>query len=626
MILPAGGTFKTGHNEPMNTARNRLIDVMADVETIAVLAWLCDVILLIARFGHEADPLHLVVSLGAASFLAALVVVIGRRYQLAVALLLLTAAAVVWLVRLGPVLRPRQMLMAAAVVAVTIAMAVLLRPPQMATAIPAAMLAHQWVVGSGLASPGPAMAALVLTPIMPWLFRVVRSRPAILLGICAAGMVASVIAGVVLRERLESQRWAGSPVAKSANSNINVVLVVIDTLRADRIGFMGYRTRRTTPALDALASQAIVFRRAYASSSWTLPSVASMFTGLPAGAHGLVTGRETLPRRRPTIAERLHDAGYFTSGISANFALDRDAGFSRGFDDYAVLWRLVRGTRRPVPSMWDDLNSLLTNYYGGWYELIPDWNWKPHAAAVSQRAMSAIDRAPRDRPLFLFVHFVDPHAPCDSRDRGFKTAAADTFFDERWSVAYDGEIHALDRSLGELIQHVDRKLDSRHTLLIITADHGEQLGESGQRGHGNNLSEATIRVPLLVRPPDGFLRLEADAPFPTSKVFDLIAAAAGLSPEPRHDGVIHSSLVVGNSLQRAVSDGTYKLIQHWQLAPQRLAVEELFHLPDEEHNVLAGNESVAVRLRASAEADPLPHPTAHPDSTLNKLRALGYLR
>ncbi len=616
-------------NGPMPESPQRLTKTITEVESIAFLVWLSDTVLLAARGRGEVDPLHLIVALGVTTGAAALAALVTRSYRSAVALLIVAAAACVWFVRFGPTIHSPVVIGAAILlVAAAILIDMWLRPNQLGLAIPALMLAHQFIVIRHRPGIGPLIAALILTALMPWLSRAIQSKPRVLLSVCTIAVAAAVIAVVLLRDRVELHHWTDQTRKPPPGRGANVVLLVLDTLRADRVGAFGYDARPVTPFLDDLAKRSVVFPRAYASSSWTIPSVASMFTGLTAGAHGVVTGASALPRRQTTLPEILRREGYFTTGISANFALDDETGFTRGFDRYTVLWRLIRGNRSTVPSIWDDINAPLLRYYDGWKAPIPGWNMKPRAVEVTRRAIAEVDDAPRDRPLFLYVQYLDPHAPCDAAGTDdWRPSSSDQPFDEDWSVEYDREIRNLDRALAGLVQHIDARLDPRNTMLIIVADHGEQLGESGERGHGTNLSEATIRVPLLVRFPAGMSAPDANNVFATMRIFDLITKAAGLPSSTRDTRFVHSSLLVGRTVQRSVSDGTHKLVQHWTLDPPHLERESLFQLPDEARNVLSANPAAAETLRAAVDADPLPRAAdVISDESRAKLRALGYLR
>ena len=607
-----------------------LRECIADVLAVGILVWLCDVLLLASRGAGELNALYLTVALAAVCLVCLLAALSTRRERAALIVLAVLSVVLLWLVLFGPRIPPK-VPMAVAIVAGlgAIALTAYLPLRYIIIAIPAMLLFHHVVITRRMPGWMTIAAAIVLTPILPRLHRWLRARPPLLATVACLSVVAAPIAAATLARRVESHTWnSDRRTAPRSAADMNVVLIVIDTLRVDRVGAFGYRARPVTPFLDAFARTATVFPRSYAASSWTIPSVASMFTGLTCGQHGVVDPHTPLPRNHPTLAETLRGAGYSTWGISANFLLDEEIGFTRGFDHYTVLWRVVRGNRNVVPSIWDDLNAVFSTYYRDWIAPLPGWNWKARAADVTARGIQALNEAPRDRPLFLYLQYVDPHAPCDpvSRER-FAVAESDRPYDPNWSVQYDREILDLDGALRKLVTSIDRRLDPRKTVVIIVADHGEQLGEDGERGHGKNLSEATIRVPLIVRSPalpDG---LHPDAPFSTARVFDLARFAAGIPSAQQPSGLVSSSLHFGDIAQRAVIHDDYKFVQRWRLNPPSLIDEAVFALPDERHNVLAQHHDVADRLRIAAAADPL---VRNDDRQMSeemraKLRALGYL-
>ncbi len=616
-------------NAAMPTARARRIqDSVAELLAIGIVVWLSDAILLAARGRGEVDPLHVSFSIGVVA-VACVIAAAGGRYVPGRPLLVVAAIALAWFARFGLATAPPLRVGAAVLITACCALMAWYLPTRtLVMLVPLALLGHQWLITRQHPGAGPIVAAVILTPLLPRLFEALRSRPGFVLAASAVAVVLAVAVVFPLRRRVDARTWVGRAAESPPASGSNIVLIVIDTLRADRLGAFGYRVRPASPFIDSLAGRSTVFPRAYSSSSWTMPAVASIFTGLPPGAHGVVTSDHAIRAEVPTLAETLRKAGYYTTGISANFGLDREHGYARGFARYTVLWRIIRGTWDAVPSIWDDLNTILTHYYDQWADLVPDWNWKPHADTVTSRAIAEIDSAPRDRPLFLFVQYVDPHAPCDApgRDR-WSPSPADRGFDEQWSVEYDREIRRLDSALQQLVGHIDQRLNPARTMLIIVADHGEQLGENGWRGHGLNLSEATIRVPMLVRYPAG-LKPPTDpaSPIATARLFDFAIEAANLEPRMQHSPP-QSSLVRGNVMLRSVTDGTYKLVQSWDIRSGRMTHEELFRLPDERHDVRAAGSATAATLRAAMNAEPLPigSPETLSDEGHAKFRALGYL-
>jgi arylsulfatase A-like enzyme/Flp pilus assembly protein TadD len=244
----------------------------------------------------------------------------------------------------------------------------------------------------------------------------------------------------------------------------SVLLVSIDTLRADHVGAYGAAGART-PTLDRLAAEGVRFENAIATSPLTLPSHASLLTGLRPPRHGVRhNGLFHLGEEATTLAERFRDAGRATGAVVGAYVLAARFGLAQGFGTY------------------DDRMSAERAVAGGYLER--------RAAAVTDRALEWLAATPG--PFFLWVHYYDPHA--DYAPPGPYA----TEFRER---PYDGEIAYVDRELGRLLAGLEQAGRLPRTLVALTADHGESLGEHGEATHGYGLYDATLRVPLLVRGP-----------------------------------------------------------------------------------------------------------------------------
>ncbi|HMB55417.1 MAG TPA: sulfatase, partial [Thermoanaerobaculia bacterium] len=311
----------------------------------------------------------------------------------------------------------------------------------------------------------------------------------------------------------------------------DVVLVVVDTLRADHVGWDGYR-RDTTPNLDRLAAESVVYSQARAQAPCTSPSVNSLltsrhpwtFTGRPYGHLGI-------PRDVPTVATLLRDAGYRTAAVSASPVvrarpneINREGGFGQGFD------------------------------------LFLDGCERRDAACVNRRAETLLRLLPS--PRFFYLHYFDPHDPYaapegagfagsygggdeavgegdplpavrrlhETGDAGLSAAEVAHLVDR-----YDDEIAWVDEQLGELIAGLD--LD--RTLLIVTSDHGESFLEHGHLQHCRSLYDEEIRVPLLVRPPGGTAATRVDDPVALLDVAPTLLDWAGVG---RGEGMVGRSL------------------------------------------------------------------------------------
>ncbi len=272
----------------------------------------------------------------------------------------------------------------------------------------------------------------------------------------------------------------------------DIVLIVVDTLRADHVGAYGHH-RVTTPHLDALASRGVLFENAWSTAPWTLPSVMSIHTGLYPADHRVENDGLKLGAEVSTLAEQLSAAGYETAAFVSHVYVSRPFGFARGFDTFEDF-----GISRPG------------------YR--PEAGMEPTADIVTDAALAHLGRRSR-APLFLFVHYFDPHWPYHPppgyRDlfpndyEGELDASYDSIsrfqdpavrlpedYREFLETRYDGEIRFVDEMIGRLLEAIDER-----AWIIVTADHGEEYKEHGSMGHGRQLYEESIHVPLVIAGP-----------------------------------------------------------------------------------------------------------------------------
>jgi len=271
----------------------------------------------------------------------------------------------------------------------------------------------------------------------------------------------------------------------------NVILISIDTLRQDHVGVYGYE-RRTTPVLDEIASEGVVFRNSYSTAPWTLPSHMSMFTGLPPSVHKVDTDNRILGEDIQLFTEVLSSNGYSTGGFFSALYLKPVYGFSRGFDDYI-----------------DQI--------------------KKHADEITDKGINWIETN-KNSKFFVFLHYFDVHwpyrPPLDiaqnfgvdiSKKRWFKFGKLSylrNFSDPNVKMSrevkkkvinlYDGEISRVDKSIGRLIEYLKREKIYDNTIIIITSDHGEEFKEHDSFGHFHQLHSELINVPLIIRFPEKF--------------------------------------------------------------------------------------------------------------------------
>lgn len=284
-------------------------------------------------------------------------------------------------------------------------------------------------------------------------------------------MVRLLLSGAICLAGLVGCGHESSPMLAAGRGSArgaDIVLVTLDTTRADHLGCYG-RSPSNTPTLDRLCAEGTRFDNAVTSSPVTLPAHASILTGLLPNHHGVrYNGEFRLGPDHPVLAEELRAAGYQTAAVVASFVLERRFGLDRGFDVY------------------DDNVEAIINRRG-----IISRNERD-AASVTDAALSYLKGRDPDRPVFLWVHYFDPHAPyAPLTEPGMPGNDA----------AYSAEIGDVDSALGRLLQSPD--LDMSNSVIVVAADHGEGLGEHEERTHGLFLYGSTTHIPLIVRLPKG---------------------------------------------------------------------------------------------------------------------------
>lgn len=262
---------------------------------------------------------------------------------------------------------------------------------------------------------------------------------------------------------------------------IDLIVITLDTTRADRLGCYGY-TAADTPTLDKLARDGVVFDRCFSPAPLTLPVHATLWTGLNPPEHGLRTnGRGALPKRVATFAELLKAAGYQTAAMTSSFVLDSRFGLNRGFDVYDDDLPAAEGDDVQLHQQRDGRDTV-------------DQALKWLSSIGSQ-------------PYFCWVHLYDPHYPYLPHEDIF----GETFRDR----PYDAELAYVDRQIARLLDYVASSGRADRTVVVIVGDHGEGLGDHVERTHGYTLYNVTQRVPLIVHAPgrvQGGNRLAASFP------------------------------------------------------------------------------------------------------------------
>jgi len=326
----------------------------------------------------------------------------------------------------------------------------------------------------------------------------------------------------------------------------NVLWIVMDTARADALSCYG-NPRKTTPHLDALAADATLYERAFTVVPWTLPSHASMFTGKLACRHGCTDERPWLDGRHVTIAELLARQGYRTFCCTANPFVSPKYNLARGFDTYVQVSTFSEGRKRRL-LVHQLLDALSRADHGG------------HTATRLARTWIA-DCTTAKQPFFIFLNYMEAHNPYGStpaKDRWLPdqkaldralgvsqdylayAAGARAGTPEDYAALralYDGDMTYLDERIAEVIAELRSRSVLDHTLIIVTSDHGEELGEHGLLDHCFELYNTMLHVPLIIRYPGagprGSRRSET---VHTTDLFPTILEAIGM-PVPRQAGL-----------------------------------------------------------------------------------------
>jgi arylsulfatase A-like enzyme len=404
----------------------------------------------------------------------------------------------------------------------------------------------------------------------------------------------------------------------------DVVVIVIDTLRADRLPFHG-GPAETAPFLDQLASQSLVFDNAFSTSSWTAPATASIFTGLYPNQHGVVQGlvvgldlqaaREgyslnRIPDDLATLPVAMKELGYRTFGASANPNVDTRLGFERGFDHF-------------IP--FDPASGKSADH-------------------LTRKVLAWRDELRGDGPFFLYVHFADPHGPYRRHAEWVRNDVPRPRNALDDMAAYDSEIRFTD-------EHIRRLLDGiqagRRRIVIVTADHGQEFLDHGHRGHGFQLYSELTRVPLLIHDParpelrgrvSGVVS-NADI-LPTLRELLLGVPQPGSLLDSDRSGLgsrqafsMRTRVTKDGSLTlRSVVAGRYKLITRSDGAPPELY--DLLEDPDEQHDLAGLRPDVAARLAEALEAQRMASPAGAREATtrwspspemVEALQELGYV-
>lgn len=457
--------------------------------------------------------------------------------------------------------------------------------------------------------------------------------------------------------------------ARAVETPPSVVVVLVDTLRADYLGCYGFKGD-VSPHIDSLCAQSVVFDQCFSQAPWTKPSIATLFTGLPPTAHQVLTHRgqygspdaeasaanklttDVLPGSAVTLAEALHQGGYATGAFVANPWIKSDFGFAQGFEVYEDHFA-ANGTAADV---------------------------------VIEAALSWLEHRDRAKPFFLYLHFMDVHDPYAAPEEHYQAIEnspslgppktipqgqlskgmlrslllaharwADAGRPERvqlraWRGHYAAGIRAFDQRLAKLLDYLRSNELDRNSLFVLTSDHGEELFEHGDWAHGMKLFDHQLHVPLIVRLPGESPRgKRVKSLMGLIDVPQTILDFVGVKAPPIMGGQSYAGTLRGKGGDRAQSavfatgvkwepamfsarTSRYKLIRD-----RSSGKEQLYDLKSDpgEHRDIAASQSETVKnLRTQIERDverakkiqlARPASVEIDNATKERLRALGYI-
>lgn len=403
---------------------------------------------------------------------------------------------------------------------------------------------------------------------------------------------------------------ASPPPHKAAT---NVILITIDTVRADHLGCYGAKDVQT-PTLDALAHDGVVFEHAISQVPLTWPSHAVILTGLYPFQNGVqdFTG-QPLEARFRSVAQAFEQHGYATGAVVSAFVLDRSWGLARGFDFYDDAFSPEAFANR-------DLGLV-----------------ERRAGESVTRALAWLKKNPR-RPFFFWLHLYDPHSPYDPPE---------PWHTQYQNHPYDGEIAYADHELGRVITWLKRNQLYDSSLIVFLSDHGESLGEHGEQEHGFFVYNSTVHIPLIIKPPagSGFRSGRISRAVETTAIAPTLLRLAGIHDSMERE--IHSHSLLGVGAEDEAYSETFYPFSSFGWSPLHAIATSRYHYidapkpelydlavdPEETNNLAAQQPATAAVLKEKLTTRLRDHPFTpgqndsselSPDA-LEKLRALGYV-
>jgi arylsulfatase A-like enzyme/uncharacterized membrane protein YbhN (UPF0104 family) len=466
---------------------------------------------------------------------------------------------------------------------------------------------------------GGATAAGALALAAYGLFRVLARREGSLLarplgGLSLAGGLLLALVGVafVMSPSFEDGDDDAEGVMRGPGKN--VILIVVDTLRADALPSYGYAQGKT-PSLDAFTRDAVRYDQFFANASWTRPSFASILTGRYPSNHRVMSQDSMLPDEVTTLAEAFREGGYSTSGIVTNFNVSSRYNFQQGFDRYAYL-----EPRSPLGANEAGMRlmalQVIKRIVG---KLLGERPGEAYidAEEVNEAVLPELDRlAKQERPFFLFLGYMDPHDPYFAHpygEPGYSKAGHQEPLPEeapRLRGLYDGEVTYWDEHFGKLLDALRERGLYDESIIVVTSDHGEEFMDHGGYWHGVTLYDEQVRVPLFVK--RAYQAGGGSVVSHWAQSVDLMPTLLGMNGLPAVKGVQGGLLDHGSdevfaeedhegnvlrALRKRDESGEWKWIRANEGNPRGLDAEELYRVdrdPLEQEN-LAKREASRAR-------------------------------
>lgn len=365
----------------------------------------------------------------------------------------------------------------------------------------------------------------------------------------------------------------------------SILLITVDTLRADHLSSYGY-ARPTSPNIDALAARGVRFERAYSPSAFTPQAIPALLAGrYPSELHRTFSHFSRYPKGNHFIAEKLRDAGYRTAAVVSHFYFKKHYGLAAGFDDYDT---------RPIPAGDSSIDDRVTS------------------SAITARAVEWLEKSAQEKkPFLLWVHYLDPH-------KNYLRHKDHSIFGNQPIDLYDGEILHTDFHIGRLLKAFEKHPASQRAAVIFTADHGEGFGDHGYRFHGRSVYDDQIRVPLIIAIP-GAKPAVRKSPTGLVDIAPTMRALAALKPDPALRGLDLMPFVEGDGEPpferpiladmppapltknlRALIKGHYKLIHY--VATNQTLLFNLTEDPGEKRNLMRSEAERGKELAAELRA------------------------